>query len=85
MNASLRFATFVACWVVLALVQVSAYGQTQNAAARPSSGDRIAVIDINHIFKNHVRFKAMVEDWKTEVKRAEAEMKGKSGQMERMV
>ena len=74
MNASLRFATFVASWIVLALVPVSAYAEM-----------KIAVIDINHIFKNHTRFKAMVESWKAEVKRAEAEMKGRGSQVEKMV
>ena len=74
MKLSRRNATIVAS--VLACVLVTFLIAAQVAAQRPASnrpaaGDRIAVIDINHIFKHHERFKAMVEAWKKDVKAAE--------------
>ena len=50
-----------------------------------NSGDRIAVIDINYIFKNHFRFKAMVEDWKKDVKMAEDQMKQKRKEIDSLI
>ena len=56
-----------------------------NVVPMQQGGDRIAVIDINHIFKNHARFKQMVEDWKNDVKGAEAKMKGENGRIQTMM
>ena len=35
----------------------------------------MALLDVSHIFKNHARFKGMMEDMKADVERAEAQVK----------
>ena len=46
-------------------------GQPMQAAAGP----RIALLDVSKIFKNHARFKGMMEDMKADVQRAESEIR----------
>jgi Skp family chaperone for outer membrane proteins len=55
------------CWVSLAVAQ--------QAPVRPAGGPNIALLDVNFIFKNHARFKGMMEDMKADVERAEARVK----------
>ena len=84
MNNSLRFAPIVALSMAWSLATVPALAQ-RGAAPAATAGDRIAVIDINYIFKNHTRFKEMVEDWKEDVRAADAEMKRGTTRIEGMV
>ena len=56
----------------------------QAPAGRSASSDRIAVIDINYIFKNHTRFGAMVEDWKGDVQKAEDGFRGERTEIQAM-
>jgi len=88
-NASFRWATFVAFVSVVlsntptATVAQQPTTQPPGSAARgvapmQQAGDKLAVIDINYIFKNHDRFKQMAKDWKGDVQRAEAEMKAQN-------
>ena len=78
MNASRRLTIWLPCCVVFLLSSSAVRGQSQNTTVRSPAGDRIAVIDINHIFKNHDRFKQMVNDWKQDVQNAEAKMKAEN-------
>ena len=84
MNASFRWATFVAFVSVVVLSNTPAATVAQQpttprgVAPMQQAGDKLAVIDINYIFKNHDRFKQMSKDWKGDVQRAEAEMKAQN-------
>jgi len=65
------------CWAALAvLLSLSAnspqvVAQGQPGGAQPVAGPRLALIDVTHIFKNHIRFKGMIGDMKDDVKKAE--------------
>ena len=91
MSTALRPATSIACLTLVAFsASTSPAQQTKRAQPRTttppaSSGDRIAVIDVNHIFKNHAGFKQLVEGWKQKVKTAEGKMKAKNQAIEKMV
>ena len=90
MNASFRWATFVAFVSVVVLSNTPAATVAQQPTTQPlvsaprggapmqQAGDKLAVIDINYIFKNHDRFKQMAKEWKGDVQRAEAEMKAQN-------
>ena len=89
----------VSCFALVALIAVNAFGQQNNrvpsnttvARSQPRAvvpaqgGDRIAVIDVNYIFKNHAGFNKLVEGWKQKVQSAEGQIKNKSGQIEQQV
>ena len=70
------------CWAALVVLlslsanspQVVAQGQPR--VAQPVAGPRLALIDVTHIFKNHIRFKGMMGDMKDDVKKAENWVKG---------
>jgi Skp family chaperone for outer membrane proteins len=47
----------------------------QAPASQPTTGPRLALLDVSRIFKNHQRFKGMMEDMKADVERAEAQVK----------
>ena len=70
------------CWAALVvLLSLSAnspqvVAQGQPGVAQPMAGPRIALIDVTHIFKNHIRFKGMMGDMKNDVKKAESWVKG---------
>jgi len=77
----------IVCAAVVALSQLSAFGQAPVAApaqpappqgqARPASPlSHVAVIDVGYIFKNHIRFKAAMDKMKDEVMVAENALKG---------
>lgn len=91
MSISLRLAALAAILTTTLVMTARATAQqnrtTQPRAgtSQPSGGDRIAVIDVNHIFKNHVGFKTMVEDWKKDVKAAEEEVKRENERIEKRV
>ena len=58
----------VLCVLGLAAQPVySQAGAAAPAAAAPSAGTAVAVIDIPYIFKNHTRFKAQINDIKTDI------------------
>ena len=90
MNDSFHWATFVAFVSIVVssntpTATFAQQGATPPLASAPDgitpaqqSGDKLAVIDINYIFKNHDRFKQMAKDWKGDVQRAEAEMKAQN-------
>lgn len=70
---------------------VSAFGvfspvaQAQNAAGANASKHGVAVVDISYIFKKHARFRATMEQMKTEMESIEEELKAdrdKIGQKE---
>lgn len=62
-------------WAMLATVVSlccpvsAALGQ---APAAPSGGTRVALLDVDYIFTNHVRLKGMMEDLKREMQQAQA-------------
>lgn len=91
MSTALRPAIFIACLTLVAILASTSSGQRTNrdqtrAATSPaSSGDRIAVIDVNYVFKNHEGFKQLVEDWKQRVKTAEGKMKARNQAIEKNV
>ena len=91
MNIAIRPTSFMACLALVALIVGTSIAQQTNgpqtrvANPRSSSGARIAVIDVNHIFKNHLGFKQSVEAWKQRVKNAETKMKGKNQLIEQQV
>ncbi|OHB65703.1 MAG: hypothetical protein A2V70_12525 [Planctomycetes bacterium RBG_13_63_9] len=64
---------------VLSIGLIAAYGVAQGPPARTSGpavgGLNIALLDVSYIFKNHNRFKAMMDDMKADVERAEAGIK----------
>jgi len=70
----------VAVWACLAAVSLAVSQASAQAPPRPS----IALLDINYIFKNHTRFKAMMADMKAEVEQAEAQMKRQREEMQRL-
>jgi Skp family chaperone for outer membrane proteins len=46
----------------------------QSVAAQAGAAPNIALLDVSYIFKNHPRFKAMMEEMKSDVERAEADV-----------
>lgn len=69
MRSSLSYAAIVAVLCSLGFATRPALSQT-GAAAPPTpsaSGSTTAVIDIPYIFKNHARFKAQINDIKTDI------------------
>jgi Skp family chaperone for outer membrane proteins len=53
--------------------------------ARPTAGPRLALLDVSHIFKNHLRFKAYMDEMKADVERAEAQVKQQDEAIQKMV
>jgi Skp family chaperone for outer membrane proteins len=62
--------------LVFACSQVMAQGQ-----AAPAAGPRLALLDVSRIFKNHERFKGMMNDMKAAVEQAEADVKREREEM----
>jgi len=60
----LRFATVVACTLVLGLFATSAQAQPSRGAAATSQTSKVAVVDIGYVLKNHVRFQNDMEGMK---------------------
>lgn len=78
MRKSRLLAALAAC--VLAIGLIGGFGVAQQPgrpAMRPTvrGGPTIALLDVPYIFKNHTRFKAMMNDMKADVERAELQMK----------
>ena len=62
-----------------------AQGQQPAAAASSSAGNRIALLDVSNIFKNHIRFKGWMEDMKQDVKNAELRVRSEREEINKMV
>jgi Skp family chaperone for outer membrane proteins len=67
-------------WAITAVVVLSLGYMVSPAVAQPpqgppGTGPRIALLDVNSIFKNHARFKGMMEDLRADMERAEAQVK----------
>jgi Skp family chaperone for outer membrane proteins len=66
-------------WAALAAaLLVSSYllsAASAQGPAQPSGRPTVALLDVSYIFKNHARFKGMMEDMKADVERAEAQVK----------
>jgi Skp family chaperone for outer membrane proteins len=71
-------------WAVPAAIALSlsffgclamAQGPVAPPAGQNLAGPRLALLDVSRIFKNHARFKGMMEDMKADVERAEAQVK----------
>lgn len=73
MRISRVWATLVASVLTLFTLVATARAQTQAGALAPKYG--IAVVDISYVFKNHQRFKAMMEQMKTEVQSTETQLR----------
>jgi Skp family chaperone for outer membrane proteins len=75
------------CWAVLAAVLSLSFACSQvmaQAPAAPAAGPRLALIDVSRIFKNHERFKGMMNDMKTAVEQAEADVKREREEMTKL-
>lgn len=55
--------------------QVFAQGRP-GGQVQPMAGNRIGLVDVSRVFKNHARFKGMMGDMKNDVKKAESWVKG---------
>lgn len=83
---------FATLWATLAVAaSFTSPARAQNApppggapAAAPA-GQRIAVIDLNYLFKNHARFNAAKEDMKHDVEQAEEQLKAQREEIRRLV
>ena len=56
----------------------AAQGPVGGRPGQPVPGFRVALLDVNYIFKNHARFKGMMEDMKGDVQRAEERVKSEA-------
>lgn len=72
MNKFPRWAALAAA--VLSLYCLISWAEAQ-APARPAAGPNIALLDVSYLFKNHARFKGMMEDMKADVQTAENQVK----------
>jgi Skp family chaperone for outer membrane proteins len=54
------------------------------AGAQSGAGPRLALLDVSHIFKSHVRFKTMMEEMKQDVSRAESEVKAERDRINKL-
>lgn len=87
MKITVRCAAVLACLLGLSLQASQLMAQApapRRPAARPSGG-AVAVIDISKIFKDHKRFKKMLDDLKRDVQAAENEVKQDRDLMQKKV
>lgn len=74
-----------------ALLSISAFGAKAFAQGQPvgsvpaASSNRIALLDVSAIFKDHVRFKGWMEDMKKDVEEAEKRVMAKRTEITRMI
>ena len=78
MKHSLRWAVLVAAVLSLGILFSPAMAQ---APRRPAGGPNVALLDVSYIFKNHARFKRMMEDMKADVERAEQQVEKEKEEM----
>jgi Skp family chaperone for outer membrane proteins len=67
-------------WAILAAAVLSfgyliSLAVAQQGPVRPGAGPHVALLDVSYIFKNHARFKDMMQGMKADVERAEAHVK----------
>ena len=67
MKKVLRMTVFSVTALCLGISSGYAQGQPRPAASAAPTGTRVAVIDINFIFKNHMRFKQTMDGIKKEI------------------
>jgi Skp family chaperone for outer membrane proteins len=62
---------------------------SQNPGARsqaaPPAGSRVALVDINKILKNHLRFNALRDQMKNEVDQVEAKMRAQNAKIQELI
>ena len=73
----------------MSLIGSQAFGQgapvRQPMAAQAGSAPNIALLDVSYIFKNHPRFKSMMEEMKTDVTRAESDVNKERDTLRKLV
>ncbi len=64
-------------WAAPAIVVALGFLASPAAAQAPSRpvGPSVALLDVSYIFKNHARFKSMMQDMKADVERAEGQVR----------
>lgn len=62
--------------IVLVVSNMPAQGPTGPAAGQPLGGQPIYLLDVNFVFKNYSKLKAMKEQMQADVQRAETRVKG---------
>ncbi len=71
-------AAMAAGFLSLSLIGSQAFAQPgpirQPVTTPPGAGPNVALLDVSYIFKNHPRFKDMMNDMKADVERAEADV-----------
>ena len=73
MKITIPVATFVASTLLISISIGLAQGPARTSTPpRPSNGTAVAVIDINFIFKNHLRFKESMDKIKKDIEAFEA-------------
>ena len=76
MKKPYRWAVLAATILSLSYLASLAVGQAPaRAPAQPMAGQTVALLDVTYIFKNHARFKSMMEEMKADVQRAENAVK----------
>lgn len=66
------------------VVSIALCGFHAAAQGPVRSGPPIALLDVSHVFKSHVRFKSMMNEMKASVERAEAWAKGERDTIQKM-
>ena len=84
MTKSQLVAAVSGCLVVVSLAVSPTLAQTARRPAQPVARPTVALLDINHIFKNHTRFKGLMDNMKAEVQRAESQMKAERDAIQKM-
>ncbi len=67
----------------LAVSQASAQAPVRQPAPAAGAG-RVALLDVSYIFKNHARFKAMMDEMKNNVDAAERDVKAEDGRIQKL-
>ncbi len=84
MKLSSNWATLVAAAMVVGFGATPVQAQGPAATPAVAGAPRIAVLDLNYIFKSHERFKAAKDDLQHDVVQAEEELKQKRDEIRRM-
>ncbi len=87
MSKSRLLTLLVASVVSTVLVAGSALAQTaaRSPARPPRGGAGVAILDISYVYKNHVRFKDMMNRMKAEVEQAETQVKTEQAAMQQLL
>jgi Skp family chaperone for outer membrane proteins len=71
--------------VLLGCLGYASWTSAQAPVAAPSAGGRMALLDVSRIFKNHQRFKSMLDQLKADADQAEAKVKSEREAMGQLV